>query len=167
CSRRSSASYRHDREQLPAGAVHHGAAVERLAGTQPFALRRRQAHHAPLHLAAVLRARDDFLAGIAAFLEVDAAEGLEVHHLRHELVLRRRGDQRPPGLDLLQVPGFLVSSTPEDGRIWARRCDGLEAQDALFAHGYARDLVLPFNPSKILLRVPDAELRPGVTFVRD
>jgi hypothetical protein len=86
-------------------------------------------------LAAVLRARDDFLAGIAAFLEVDAAEDLEVHHLRHELVLRRRGDERAAGADFLQVPGFLVSSTAQGGRVWARRCGGLEAQDALSPTG--------------------------------
>ena len=48
---------------------------------------------APLGRAAVLAARDDFLAGIAALLEVDAADELEVHHLRHEPVDRRRLDR--------------------------------------------------------------------------
>ena len=44
--------------------------------------------------AAVLAARDDLLARVAALLEVDAAEQLEVQHLRHELVDGRRLDRR-------------------------------------------------------------------------
>src|SRR4051812_26335395 len=63
--------------------------------------RRGEAHHAPLHLAAVLRARDDLLARIAALLEVDAAQLLEIDHLRHEEVLRGSRDQGAPGLNLL------------------------------------------------------------------
>ena len=65
-------------------------------------------NHAPLDLAAVLRARDDFLAGIAALAEVDAAERLEVHHLRHELVLGRARDERPARADFLQRPLHFV-----------------------------------------------------------
>jgi hypothetical protein len=42
---------------------------------------------AALELAEVLAARDDFLARVAAFLEIDAAEQLEVDHLRDELFL--------------------------------------------------------------------------------
>src|SRR6266571_1913137 len=45
--------------------------------------------HATLELAEVLHARDHFLSGVAALGEADAAEKLEVRHLRNELVLRR------------------------------------------------------------------------------
>ena len=48
---------------------------------------------APLDRAAVLAARDDLLPGVAALLEVDAADELEVDHLRHEAVDRRRLDR--------------------------------------------------------------------------
>src|SRR6185295_15872597 len=47
---------------------------------------------APLGRAAVLAACDDLLSGIAALLEIDAADELEVDHLRHEAVDRRRLD---------------------------------------------------------------------------
>ena len=55
------------------------------------------------------------LARVAPFLEIDAAERLEVHHLRHELILRRRGDERAPGADFLQRPGLFVALAPGDG----------------------------------------------------
>src|SRR5207344_343256 len=101
-------------EELAAGGVDHHAAVELLAGPQLGAGGRRQAHHAALHFAAVLGARDDFLPGIAALLEIDAADLLEVDHLRHELILRRRGDQRPPGADLIERPGVFGLSARTD-----------------------------------------------------
>src|SRR6185295_2948990 len=41
---------------------------------------------ASLRRAAILAARDDFLPGIAALLEVDAADELEVDHLRDEAI---------------------------------------------------------------------------------
>ena len=50
--------------------------------------------HAPLDRAAVLAARHDLLARVAALLEVDAADQFEVDHLRHELLDRGRRDAR-------------------------------------------------------------------------
>src|SRR5688572_10292435 len=91
CSTRSS-SYRHDGEKLAAGTVDHGPAFVVLAGAQPRAFGRGETDHAPLHLAAVLRTRDDLLAWVAALAEVDPAQRFEIHHLRHELVLRRCAD---------------------------------------------------------------------------
>src|SRR5882762_7101596 len=49
--------------------------------------------HAALELAEVLHARDHLLAGVAALVEADSAEKLEVRHLRNELVLRRSSHQ--------------------------------------------------------------------------
>src|SRR4029079_10850829 len=57
-----------------------------------------------LHLAAVLRARDDLLAGIAALVEIDAARALEVDHLRHELILGRLRDEGAARADLGEHP---------------------------------------------------------------
>ncbi len=45
-----------------------------------------------LETAEILHARDDFLAGIAALLEIDAAEEIPVRRLRHEQVGRRCRD---------------------------------------------------------------------------
>ncbi len=55
--------------------------------------------------AAVLAARDDLLAGIAALLEVDAADELEVDHLRHEAIDRRRFDGDDAAFDVEPAPG--------------------------------------------------------------
>ena len=63
-----------------------GRRVEVLPGASAPPRRR---DHAALERAAVLRARDDFLPRIAALLEIHSADQLQVHHLRHELVLRR------------------------------------------------------------------------------
>src|SRR6185369_13787546 len=52
----------------------------------------RAAIHTPLELAQVLAARDDLLSRVAAFLEIDAADELEIRHLRHEVVLRCERD---------------------------------------------------------------------------
>ena len=68
-------------------------------GTRPARRRRRVAveqEHAALDRAAVLAARDDLLARIAALLEVDAADELEIDHLRHELLDRRGLDRGMP-----------------------------------------------------------------------
>ena len=61
--------------------------------------------HAPLGRAAVLAARDDLLARVAALLEIDAADELEVDHLRHEPVDRRRLDRGDAALHLEPAPG--------------------------------------------------------------
>src|SRR5207248_11216845 len=81
CNRRSS-SDRHYRKELGAafGGRHidHRAAVVFLARGERDTGGSTRVNHAPLDLAAVLRARDDFLAGIAGLAEVDAADRLEV-----------------------------------------------------------------------------------------
>ena len=53
--------------------------------------------HAALELAEVLAARNDLLARVTAFLEIDAAEHFEVDHLRNKLFLgcaRTRSERR-------------------------------------------------------------------------
>ena len=61
-------------------------------------------HHAALERAAVLAARDDLLARIAALLEVHAAHQLEVDHLRHEGLDGAGDDARHARLHLEPVP---------------------------------------------------------------
>src|SRR5205814_7275592 len=119
-------------------------------------------HHAALHLPAVLRARDDLLPRIAAFAEVDAAERLEVDHLRHELVLRRARDQRPAGADLLQRPLHFVGS-----RRLVDLCRRTELEKTPLANAHGGDVPAPYHVARLVVGVPDAELSPGIAFVRD
>ena len=57
-----------------------------------------------LDLAEVLRAGDDLLTRIAALVETDAAELLEVGHLGYELLTRGGADQRKSGHDIEPAP---------------------------------------------------------------
>ena len=57
-----------------------------------------------LEAAEVLHPRDDFLPGIAALFEVDAAEQVPVGGLRDEQVRRRRRDHRHAGRDAEPAP---------------------------------------------------------------
>ena len=86
-----------------AGAVHRvGAALER---------------------AAVLAARHDFLARVAALLEVDAAQQLEVQHLRHELLDGRGHDAGHAAAHLEPAPGIRARA-PASGGCLRRRPRG-------------------------------------------
>ena len=53
----------------------------------------------------ILRARDDFLSGIAALGEADAAEQFEIDHLGHEQRLRFRDDPRNAVVEVEAGPG--------------------------------------------------------------
>ena len=78
---------------------------------------------APLGRAAVLAARDDLLPRVAALLEIDAADELEVDHLRNEAIDRRRFDRDDAALDLEPAPGRERSS-PARRRRRPRRATG-------------------------------------------
>ena len=72
-------------------------------------------HHTTLENAAVLGARNNFLAGITALFEIHPAHQLEVGHLRHKAVLRFRQD----GDDAFANR----ESVPDLGADWfCRRC---------------------------------------------
>ena len=58
-----------------------------------------------LDLPEVLGAGNDFLPRIAPLVETDAAELLEIGHLRNELFLRRSSHQREAGLNVEPPPG--------------------------------------------------------------
>jgi hypothetical protein len=77
---------------------------------------------APLQLAQILAAGDDFLARIAALLEVDPAQQFKIDHLRNELLLRGLGDDRHPGVNLGQMPGVVAAHAQLVGQ---RGRDGL------------------------------------------
>ncbi len=51
-----------------------------------------------------MRAGDDFLAGVAAFFEADAAQQVDVEHLRHKVLVRGTIDLWQSGPDVLQMP---------------------------------------------------------------
>src|SRR5690606_3725977 len=63
-----------------------------------------QALQAALELAEVLHARNDFLARIAAFLETDATDGLQVDHLRDEQFAGGPEDLADAGAHLTEQP---------------------------------------------------------------
>ena len=73
-----------------------------------------QAIQAALELAQVLHARDDFLAGVAALLEADAADGLQVDHLRDQLFAG--------GAEHLAYAGTHLSQQPVVERRFAQLC---------------------------------------------
>ena len=77
--------------------------------------------HPALDRAAVLAARDDFLARVAALLEVDAADQLEIEHLRHEPIDRRGLDPRDAAAHLEPAP---VGRVRRSGRRLPRRPRG-------------------------------------------
>src|SRR5690606_33779364 len=61
---------------------------------------RGEAFETPLHGAEMVEARDDLLAGVAALVEGDAAEAVEVQHLRHVALRKRGADVGQSGSDL-------------------------------------------------------------------
>jgi hypothetical protein len=122
-------------------------------------LRQVNPRHAPLDLAAVLGARHDLLPRVAALLKVDAADRLEVHHLRYELVLRRGADPRPPGADFLEGPALFAFGT-RLGQIPA------DLQETPFAEADRHSAVLPGHARNRHVGVPETVLRPGVALVR-
>src|SRR5690606_26135327 len=63
-----------------------------------------EVEHAALDCAAVVRARDDLLSGVTALLEADAAEQIEIQHLRDEAFVRRRIDLRMTGTQMIVPP---------------------------------------------------------------
>ena len=64
--------------------------------------------HATLQRASILTSRHDFLPGVAAFLEIDAPQQLEVDHLRHEQIDRLGLDEGNAARDLEPAPFFLA-----------------------------------------------------------
>ena len=87
------------------------------------------ARSTPFHLAAVLGARNDFLARVTAFLEIDTADQFKIRHLGHKLVLRCLHQQRTPGADLVQQPFLFRCLAP--GK---RKCSPGKDQIALLGH---------------------------------
>ena len=72
---------------------------------------RAQQYQAALNLAAVLGAGDDFLAGIAAFFKVYAANQVLVEHLCHAGFAAGRRNPRVAALQLMALPqqgGFFM-----------------------------------------------------------
>src|SRR5690606_31793923 len=63
-----------------------------------------KAEHAALDGAAIVRACDDLLAGVAAFFEADRADEIEIEHLCDERLVRRRVYLRETGANMLQPP---------------------------------------------------------------
>ncbi len=79
------------------------------AGFRQFVGNQLQAIQAALEFAQVLHARDDFLAGVATFLETHATDGLQIEHLRDEQLAGARHDLADPGADLAQQPLIQVA----------------------------------------------------------
>src|SRR5450759_1635972 len=88
--------------------------------------------HAPLQFAQILHACHDFLPRIAAFLEIHAADEIEIHHLRDELLLCLRQDHGNAGTNVEPVP-----TTAADGlrvtaeyfpQSWSVLCRGVDLQ---------------------------------------
>ena len=76
----------------------HAGGLARVLAPEHLLCRRhggiaRQQEGAPLQLAQIVAARDDFLARVAALLEIDPADQLVVEHLRHELAGGRGHDR--------------------------------------------------------------------------
>src|SRR5687767_15214214 len=63
-----------------------------------------EAEHASLDRAPKMRARDDLLARVAALLEIDAAQQVEVEHLRNERCVCFGIDLRQAGADSRELP---------------------------------------------------------------
>lgn len=107
----------HDCKQIVA-ALRRGCADDDIAACLAFEIRtenRRRGRgclfaidmreiHAALELAEIVGARDDFLARIAAFLEADAADALEVDHLRDERFLCFGQHDRHAGANFEPLP---------------------------------------------------------------
>src|SRR4051812_13851322 len=108
--------------------------------------------HAALHLPAVLGSGDDLLTGVAALTKVDAAQGFEVHHLRHELILRGARDERAAGADLLQRPLHLVRI----GRLIQLR-SRTELQETTLADANRSHLTAPRHVTCLEVAIPDAK----------
>ncbi len=108
------ARQRRDGQEFPAIELrfsrHHH--LRRAAILQPHFRARRQrnlgageeALHPALHLAAEMRAGNDFLPGVAALLERDATEPVQVQHLRHPQSRGRTGDLGDACGDVLGAP---------------------------------------------------------------
>jgi len=62
--------------------------------------------HAPLQLAQVLHAGDDFLPGITALGKTDAIDQLKIGHLRHKGFAGFRENHRYTGLYVEKLPGY-------------------------------------------------------------
>src|SRR3989338_11632594 len=96
--------------------------------------------HAPLRFAEVLHARHDFLAGIAALLEIHATNEFKIRHLRHELLLCLRQNNGDAGMDVEPIPAYaadrlrmLAERLPERWCILRGSAD-LKARVAEFQH---------------------------------
>ncbi|SPA40482.1 hypothetical protein CBM2606_A70101 [Cupriavidus taiwanensis] len=87
--------------------------------------------HAALERAAILAARHYLLARIAALAEIDPADQLEIDHLRHELLLRRRDDAGQARLDFEPVPQRRRGSCQRGGQLRAQRVGTLGRQHQL------------------------------------
>src|SRR5690606_1583552 len=72
-------AFNHLANSLPAALVDDGR-----AGLKRLCSGHQEPEHALFEFAKILHARDDFLAGITAFLEADSAEQVQVEHLRNE-----------------------------------------------------------------------------------
>src|SRR5690348_546726 len=89
---------RRDREELAAAVVQRyridnleGAAIAQDSGSSRCERRgfeSAEALHAALHFAAVVGTGDDFLPGVAALVEGNAVDEIEVEHLRDERFAR-------------------------------------------------------------------------------
>ena len=64
-------------------------------------------HQAFFDLAAKVRPSDDFLSGIAALFEADAAQRFPVEHLWQEVILLCRRQPGEAATDIRQLPGLL------------------------------------------------------------
>src|SRR5687768_18043459 len=76
--------------------------------------------HAPSGLGAILRACDDLLTGIAAFLKTHTTDHFEIDHLRYKLFLRRG---RYPGNTIDHIEPFPARRTNRFERRNERRPD--------------------------------------------
>ncbi|MNN25928.1 hypothetical protein D3C81_1394210 [compost metagenome] len=149
------------------------------AGGRQFATCKLQAIQAALEAAEVLHAGNDFLAGVAALLEADAAEGLQVEHLRNEQFAGGAEHLADAGADLGQQPvvqGRLAQlrgeALPQAGRL-AGRCPQLGAAIAQahrqqfagagHALGFLRQVEAEGEQGAVALA--EAEAHPGRTLV--
>src|SRR5688572_29734267 len=67
-----------------------------------------EALHPPFDLAAIVRARNDFLGGIAALVRSDGAERVQIQHWSYEGFGCARVHLRQARRDVERAPGFAV-----------------------------------------------------------
>ena len=98
---------------------------ERTAGNQRRVVRRVKPAHASLHLAQVMRTRNDFLTRIATFGKRHRLHQVQVQHLGGELTRSCSEDLRRAITDVVSLPDGFRPTLAFGNRLQPRRHDQL------------------------------------------